>query len=105
MRDKGAMAWEAYPEKYDKIALPDGRIGYRSKDEWRQDSEDKLRKSYERADSMDAAKVEEKRKTRRTSPMTEDEIKRATERWRPILEDRQEQKNRAWNKAISNLTQ
>jgi hypothetical protein len=105
LHDKGAMAWEAYPEKYRKIILPDGRTGYHATDEWRQDSEDKLRKSYERADSMNAAAVEKKRMTRRTTPMSEAEIRAATERWRPVLEDRQERNNRAWNSAISELTQ
>lgn len=105
LRAKGATPWEAYPGKYVKINNDDGSVTYRSTDEWRQDSEDKLRKSYEKADAMDAAAVEEKRRTRRTAPLTEAEIEKATNRWRPILEGRQEQKNRAWNAAISELTQ
>lgn len=105
LRERGAMAWEAYPDKYVKIYLPDGRTGYRATDEWRQDSEDKIRQSYARADQMNAAALDEKRRTRRTAPMTEEEIRKVTARWRPILEDRQEQKNRAWNEAVSDLTQ
>lgn len=102
---RGVPAWEAYPEKYDLITLPDGRTGYRSKDEWRQDSEDKMRSAYERANAPDKEAIERKRQTRRTVPLTEAEIRAATERWRPILEDRQEQSNRRWNAAISELIQ
>jgi hypothetical protein len=105
LHDKGAMAWEAYPEKYDKIELPDGRTGYRAKDEWRQDSEDKIRKSYERADQMEASKVEEKRRNRRTTPMTPEEVAQLTNKWRPYFEDRTEQGNRRWNAAIKELIQ
>lgn len=102
---RGAAAWEAYPDKYEKFSLPDGRVGYRAKDEWRQDTEDKIRAAYEKADAPEAEALETKRRTRRTTPMTPEEIQAATERWRPKLEDRQERKNRAWNDAISNLTQ
>lgn len=102
---KGATPWEAYPGKYKKVDNPDGSITYRSTDEWRQDSEDKLRKSYELADQIESSKVEEKRRNRRTTPMTPEEVARATNKWRPYLEDRTEQGNRAWNAAISELTQ
>jgi hypothetical protein len=102
---KGATPWEAYPDKYTKITNPDGSITYRSTDEWRQDSEDKLRASYERADQIEAYKVEEKRRNRRTTPMTPDEIARATNIWRPYFEDRTEQGNRRWNAAIKELIQ
>lgn len=102
---KGATAWEAYPTKYEKFTLPDGRTGYRAKEEWRQDSEDKIRAAYERADDPDKEAVEKKRKTRRTTPMTPDEIAAATNRWRPVLEDRAEQGNRRWNAAIKELIQ
>jgi hypothetical protein len=104
-KERGAMAWEAYPNKYKKIELPDGRTGYRSTDEWRQDSEDKIRKSYERADQPSVEALERKRAGRRTAPMTEDEIRTLTERWRPVLEDMQEKSNRGYNDALSQLTQ
>jgi hypothetical protein len=102
---KGAAPWEAYPDKYTKLTNQDGSITYRSTDEWRQDSEDKLRTSYERADKIEASKVEEKRRNRRTTPMTSDEIARATNKWRPYFEDRAEQGNRRWNAAIKELIQ
>lgn len=102
---RGVPAWEAYPEKYTKIELPDGRTGYRAKEEWRQDSEDKIRKSYEKTDQVDAIALEKKRASRRTAPMTADEITAVTERWRPVLEDRIEQGNRRWNAAIKELIQ
>lgn len=102
---KGATAWEAYPDKYVKFSLEDGRVGYRATDEWRQDSEDKLRKSYERADAGNAVALETKRASRRTTPMTADEIASATARFRPYFEDRAEQGNRRWNAAIKELIQ
>jgi hypothetical protein len=102
---RGVPAWEAYPEKYDKFDLPDGRTGYRAKPEWSQDSEDKIRKSYEKADQVEASALEKKRRNRRTTPMTPEEIACATERFRPQIEDRIEQGNRAWNAAIKELIQ
>jgi len=102
---KGATAWEAYPEKYIKFSLEDGRVGYRATDEWRQDSEDKIRKSYEKADEVEASALENKRRTRRTTPMTAYEIAKATTKWRPYFEDRAEKGNRAWNAAIKELIQ
>lgn len=87
---RGAAAWEAYPDKYEKFSLEDGRVGYRATDEWSQDTEDKLRKSYERADhEKDATpeQIERKRQTRRTTPLTEEEIAKAMEmRPRPMIQ-------------------
>ena len=108
-RAKGATGPEAYPEKYDKIHMEDGRICYRAKDEWRQDSEDKIRASYERADAADeAAKAEayaRKRAKRRTEPMTPAEISATMDRFLPDIIRRQNDKNERWNAAISQLTQ
>lgn len=101
---RGAMGWEAYPEKYDKITLPDGRVGYRSKEEFRQDSEDKIRAAYARADQPDAAKLEEKRRTRRTVPLSDDEQRAIINRVRPVIQDRQEHANRRWNAAVKEFT-
>jgi len=103
-RAKGATPWEAYPEKYKKIDNPDGSVTYRSTEEWQQDSEDKLRASYEKADKVDESALENKRRNRRTTPMSPEEVARATERFRPHIEDRIEQGNRRWNAAISELT-
>lgn len=102
---KGATAWEAYPDKYIKFSLNDGRVGYRATDEWQTDSEDKIRKSYEKADQVEASALENKRRNRRTTPMTPEEIAKATNKWRPYFEDRIEKGNQAWNAAISQLTQ
>lgn len=102
---KGATPWEAYPGKYDKISNPDGSVTWRAKEEWTQDTEDKIRASYEKVDAKEAAAIEKKRASRRTEPMTPAEIEAATNRFRPYFEDRQEQKNRAWNAALSELTQ
>jgi len=101
---RGAMAWEAYPEKYEKITLPDGRVGYRAKDEWRQDTEDKIRSAYERAEAIPEEKLEEKRRNRRTEPLTNDEQAAIVARWRPLIQERQEAANRAWNKAVDEWT-
>lgn len=102
---RGVMGWEAYAEKYDKIELPDGRIGYRAKEEFRQDTEDRIRSGSVEEQKKYAAALERKRQTRRTAPMTEDEIRARIERIRPVYEDRQEQANQRFNRAVREFIQ
>jgi hypothetical protein len=86
---KPAMGWEAYPTMYKKRENPLGGYMYVATDEMRTDTEAKIsagsqedREQYERA-------VAEKRRNRRTKPLSGAEIETATARIRDRITEQQ----------------
>ena len=85
-QERGVAAWEAYPTKYKKKYMPDGRVGYFATDEWRADTEAKI--AAVRSDGKERYReaLEQKRVKRRTNPLSEAEVERALNKWRTRLE-------------------
>jgi hypothetical protein len=86
----GVMGWEAYPDKYTKITLPDGRTGYKATDEMIADTEAKL-KNPPVAMAEEKRALEKRRANVRRTPMTSRELEIALNRARPAMERRAQQ--------------
>lgn len=87
---KPAMGWEAYPEKYIRKENPQGGWMYVAKDEFRQDTLDKLQSAEKREEAKYAEALEKKRRNRRLTPMTQAEIEQTLNRVRPAMEHKAE---------------
>lgn len=91
---RGAMAWEAYPNKYDKIVNDDGSICYRAKPEWTQDTIDKMQRAP--ADEVAVARkaAEHRRRNGRKTPLSLSEIERIKARVSGPIREIQEARER-----------
>lgn len=96
---RGALAYEAYPDKYDKIDMPDGRTCYRAKDEWAQDTADKFKAADKRERKKYEEALEKKRRERRTTPLTPAEIQSALNKWNPIVKAKADEQKEADKRA------
>jgi hypothetical protein len=87
--ERGAAAFEAYPTKYKKFTLPDGRTGYRATEEWTADTVAKLSEPPVAKAELEAAYAK-KRQNARREPLTQAETTALLNKWRPAMEARAE---------------